>query len=128
MKRTKQYCLEVDPMPWQRPGLNGTKFYDTQVRGKNYCGLMLLKQHGDEAQFTGPLYVDITFYIRPSKSKKRDLTHHAIKPDIDNLAKFILDTIVKNGMLSDDKIICQLSCQKKWDLNPRTEIIIKELD
>lgn len=127
-KRTKSYVIELSPIPWQRAGLCGTKFYDNQVRDKTYCGLMLQKQHGNEPPFSKALYIDINFFIKPSKVKKRDLTFHAIKPDIDNLLKFILDTLVKAEIIADDKIICQLTTQKKWDINPRTEITIMELE
>lgn len=126
--RVKKYTIDLNPMPWQRAGLCGTRFFDRQRDDKTYCGLMLQKQHGDDPAFDKAIYVDLLFCIKPSTRKKRDLSFHAIKPDADNLAKFILDTMTSAEIITDDKIICQLTIEKKWDLNPRTEITIKELE
>lgn len=73
--------------------------------------------------------VFIEFYFKPPKMSKKKLSEfvissHAIKPDIDNLAKFYLDCA--NGILWDDDCsVVSLHCEKMWDLVPRTEIIIE---
>ena len=53
-----------------------------------------------------------------------------LKPDLDNLEKFYLDCA--SGILfQDDRMIISLQSKKKYDKNPRTEIIVmpkKELN
>lgn len=49
---------------------------------------------------------------------------HTKKPDLDNLAKFILD--VGNGILwKDDSMITELHLEKRYSENPYTNIEIK---
>lgn len=79
-------------------------------------------------------YLDICFYIKiPDSLKNRQKNgfkwrcQHACKPDLDNLAKFILDC--SNGILfPDDSMICDLSLRKMWSDSPRTEIKIRIIE
>ncbi len=81
------------------------------------------------------LNVSITFYIKPpmsiSKVKKNQNLLNAEswrvvkKPDLDNLEKSVLDAL--NGHAwDDDNQISDLSSRKRYSLNPRVEIVIKE--
>lgn len=58
---------------------------------------------------TNPLRVSIYFYFKKFKKSKRDLhpLYFNSNPDIDNLAKSVLDG-VKGVVIKDDDIICQL--------------------
>lgn len=74
--------------------------------------------------------VKIIFYMPypASLSNKKRLALevskcHIKKPDIDNLAKWVLD-VLNEIVYDDDSQIWQLSCIKKYDDNPRTEITI----
>lgn len=50
-------------------------------------------------------------------------------PDIDNLQKFIFDAITDTGVIwKDDRLIASLIAKKLYDRNPRTHIIITELE
>lgn len=64
-----------------------------------------------------------------SKMKKlpQEIFYHTGKPDIDNLSKFLLDSISHGVLLIDDKIIYALNAKKVYDNNPRTEFTIKEI-
>ena len=69
-----------------------------------------------------PLTVRLNFYFKRPKSHfniKRELRKgqskaHIQKPDIDNLVKAVLDAIVDEGIMKDDKLITELYATKKW--------------
>jgi|ERR1700761_4119439 len=126
--RTKSYCIKLSPIPWKRPSLNGNRFYDAQAKDKLAFGLFLAKQHNDEPLFDTAVHLDIIFYMRIPKKGTARLPNapHYIKPDLDNLCKFLLDAI-KDVIILDDRIICSLSAKKVYDKVPRTELVITEV-
>lgn len=67
---------------------------------------------GKRELLTGAVAVVITAYlVRPKSSKRADPT---IKPDIDNIAKQILDAL--NGIAwKDDAQVVRLTVQKRYD-------------
>lgn len=128
--RKKSYLIEVNPIPWKRPQLNGTRFYDGQARDKVSFSLYLLKQHDGEDLFSKPIHMDVVFYMPiPVNTKakvKPTLNWHQIKPDLDNLCKFLWDSM--NGVIiSDDKILVSLSAKKMYSNKPRYEFTITEV-
>ena len=63
--------------------------------------------------------------VRPKKYQK-PMGWHVYKPDVSNLLKFIEDTCT--GILfHDDCIIASVLACKRYDIEPRTELIITEL-
>ena len=126
----KVYKVDLPPIPWQRPKLNGKRFYDGQVSDKVAFGLYLLKQHGQDVPFSTPVVLNITFFMRipPGTRIGVKTKHHKTKPDLDNCIKFCLDALVDADILSDDRIICQIIAKKEYSTNPRTEFTIKELE
>jgi Holliday junction resolvase RusA-like endonuclease len=127
--REKSYLIPIKPISWKRCGLAGTTFYDTQVNDKIAFGLYLLKQHGSDPLFEKPLSLDVTFFMpKALKSKKRG-DYHSSTPDLDNLIKLLLDAIVATkSIMTDDRIVSIIVAKKIYDVNPRTEFIIKELE
>lgn len=122
--RSKSYVINVTPIAWQRAQLNGKRFFDGQIQQKVGIGLVLSQQHGDESLFTKPITMNITFYMHQSKSNSEKY-YHTTRPDLDNLEKFLLDAI-KNVLISDDRIIWQVTKKKIYDKNPRVEFTITE--
>lgn len=132
--RSQTYHLPTPPIPWKRAGVSYSKFYDTQKHLKISTGLLLLNQHNNQPLFSGPISIDITFFMPVPKTRKeirnklraRQLVYHSHKPDIDNLCKFLFDACT--GVLyEDDCIIAKKTVRKIYDNNPRTEFTIKEL-
>ena len=75
-------------------------------------------------------------FVRPRAHFKKgqlkpDAPSHVLKtPDIDNLAKFVLDALQKN-ILSDDKFVTTLVVHKRWcstENEQRTEIELRVLN
>lgn len=59
----------------------------------------------------GPLAVDVTFFLRAPKKRVR--TFPSIKPDVENLAKSLLDAL--NGIVwQDDSLIVELHARKVY--------------
>ena len=83
----------------------------------------------------GPVSVTITEHRKIpkawSKKKKRDALDGKIrpvqKPDIDNIAKAILDA-VKGQIWADDAQVIALTASKRYSDDPRVEIEIEELE
>lgn len=126
--RTKKYIIPVAPIPWQRAKINGKHFFDGQQKDKVCFGLYLNQQHCGEPLFDKPMDMDITFFMALPKSiKDRTVSsHHFVKPDLDNLLKFILDSF-KDVIITDDKLICSLTAKKVYSKEPRTVFTLKEL-
>ena len=132
--REREYILNTDPISWARPGLNkARRFYDKQSQDKVIIGCSLRNQHGDDDfKFMGPLYVGATFFVpKPLKGPKytKKLPWSSTRPDIDNFLKFIFDTITDTEIIwGDDSHVAWVDAKKFYDKNPRTHLIIRELE
>ncbi len=131
MSRIIKYVIPGNPIPWKRAGhANGT-FYDQQKHQKLGTGLYISNQHGDRSPFEGPLELTIVFYFPMPKSwrfkaEEMEGTPHFIKPDSDNLQKYVLDTI--SGLTyHDDCIVSEIHSYKAYSTNPRTEFTLSQI-
>ena len=122
------YTVEGTPNSLARPRFGLGHVYDSQKQLKFGVGLQLRNQH-EFPPFEGPLKIEITFFMpistRISKKKYDKLvcTPHYIKPDIDNLIKFLLDC--SNGIIfADDAQISVIIARKIYSIMPRTEFSI----
>lgn len=131
--RSNTYVLDGNPIPLKRPRFGNHKCWDAQKQEKMNYRFILAEQHNLKPKFSGPLKLDVTFYFAIpksiSKKKKQQLlsTYHTIKPDIDNLIKFILD--IGNDILYDDDCTFAEICAKKiYDSIGQTSFTISELN
>ena len=93
----------------------------------------LLEEHRPERPITGPVKVRITAYMRIPKatSKKRRALMidgeilHTKKPDVDNLAKNILDCMSNLFFWDDDRQVYSLAIDKYYSEQPRWEIYLE---
>ena len=120
----------------QRPRFNG-KFTYTPEQTKNYenwVKLSFINQYPNFKPLENELVVSIKAYFEIPKSvskKKREQMLNGnirptIKPDLDNIAKSILDALNKLAYL-DDKQIVLLKVEKFYDESPRVELMVEEL-
>ena len=61
------------------------------------------------------------------KTKPMDRSPHMTKPDVDNIAKIVLDAMQRAGVLRDDRSVWELAIRKCYaagDEPPRTEVRI----
>ena len=53
---------------------------------------------------------------------------HSSTPDLDNLVKFLLDTVQgKDRIIYDDSQVCMLQAEKVYGFAGKTEVIIEEI-
>jgi Holliday junction resolvase RusA-like endonuclease len=81
---------------------------------------------------TGPLMVQLWFYFPRPKNhfrtgknaaqlKDSAPKYHTNKPDLDNLAKAVLDELTRIGAWKDDAAVCHLQCVRLWAEGERTQ-------
>jgi len=127
----KIYVLNVDPMALARHRHGRGRIWDSQKEEKLFYGLLLSKEHGSLPLYSGPLHLDINFFVqtpRTSLKKSKDLEGkwHINVPDLSNCLKFIED--VGTGIIyGDDRIISSVWPQKNWSAQPRIEFTVWEL-
>jgi len=119
---------------FQRGKFSGT--YDPSSEKKETFA-SILQGDAPTTPIATPIALELTFYMpRPkahygtgSKSEMLKDTApemQSSKPDIDNLVKFVQDSL--NGIYyKDDALICTLVANKVYSDRPRTEIIINTL-
>lgn len=126
----KTYCINLPPQAWKRAGISGQRFYDQQIHEKLAFGLFMTQQHGKDKPFEGILHLDVTFFMAiPKGRKNKDIgSPHSKYPDLDNLLKLLCDTMVKSGILVDDRFISSITASKVYDINPRTIFTLKQIE
>ena len=72
-----------------------------------------------EGIYLGPVYVNLTFYLRMAKDTRRrwlkgrvPYLWRIIPPDLDKLVRAVGDGITESGIIKDDGQIVQIVCQK----------------
>ena len=133
------FIIDHPPQPKGRPRFRSFgKFTSTYTDTKTRNYESLVKEYsktamGSSDPLEGPVDVFLTFYmpIPTSYSKKRTEAclngseMHIKKPDIDNLAKAILDSM-NDVVYKDDTQIVNLHLSKKYSTHPRTEVLVRE--
>lgn len=131
-----EFTVYGEPRGKERPRVyNGhaftpqkTKDYENEVRYS-----FLTSDNKEEIE--GEIYAEIkAFYKIPksvSKKRKQLMISGEIrptkKPDLDNIAKAILDAL--NGLAyHDDSQVVEMKVEKYWSENPRVEIKIKKIE
>lgn len=125
------------PVPQSRPRFSKGRVY-TESKSSAYRDLV---RKSADSQFSHslldmPLSVDMMVYmpltaeIKKSKNKLQSALRGDIKPskkpDIDNLAKAVMDGF--NGIVwVDDGLVTDLCVKKRYSDNPRVEVVVEVL-
>ena len=127
--------IPIKPEPKGRPRFSRSGHAYTPQKTKQYEDYVrILARRAVIRPMEGGIYITIHFYLPIPKSwSKRDkqlakdkAIRPAVTPDIDNLAKAILDGL--NGIVyADDKQIVDMTLRKFYGEEPRTEIELEEL-
>lgn len=120
----------------QRPRFNGKFAYTPKetVNYENWVKACYLEEYKNEKPFEKALKVNIiAFFEIPkstSKKKKEQMLNNEIypttKPDTDNIAKSILDSLNKIAYL-DDKQVVDLRVRKQYAEVPSVSVWISEV-
>ncbi len=107
--------------------------YDPSAKDKVHF-LLQARKHAPKSPQYGVIYLTVWFCMPRPKDHYRTGKFagilkdsaplwHTKRPDIDNLQKFLFDSL--NGVFwKDDSQICSVIAQKRYDENPRTVIQI----
>lgn len=124
------YELIGKPIPWVRPRRKGNKYYDPQVKKKIEKQWELKSQIKCLYKNSDPLKVTIEFHMPIPKSwtklkKQRSINKpHSSRPDIDNLLKFMNDSL--NSILwKDDALIYEVHIRKFYSDEPKTKLWVE---
>ena len=127
------------PLKRHRVARNG-RMYDPSFNDKKQMWLQIAK-YTPKMPLKGDIYLKVVFYLKRPKNHFRtgkyshllkdlykDMQYHSFKPDLDNLAKLLCDTIAgADRMIVDDAQICMLQAEKMYSTNARTEVVIQEI-
>lgn len=118
MPKGSMHCIG----PRKCRGCGGTVVHNVQPddssgRGKEWraklevAGRALHKAAG--GTITAPVSVDATFVLaRPAAARKRLWPH--VRPDVDKLARMLLDALTKAAVIADDSLVIELVCRKRY--------------
>lgn len=132
-----QYKVVGIPKPQARPkffrnkaGFTGTYSPKTDWFGLVY-GETLKQKNLLKNRLSGALCVVLRFGMpipkSISKKKRANLYFVTKKPDVDNLAKAVMDAINNAGIWEDDSQVAVLEVSKTYSDEPGCNIIIEEL-
>jgi Holliday junction resolvase RusA-like endonuclease len=73
-----------------------------------------------------PVWLDIVVIAdRPKRLRRKSDPTHRIratgKPDLDNVAKLVMDAMTKAGIVTDDTKVCGLSVHRWWQATDRPD-------
>lgn len=136
------YTVVGIPKPQARPKVfhrtlkNGKNFVSTYSPKTDWFGLVYtesLKQKNLlKNRLSGALRLNLLFCMpipkSISKKKKEKLFYVSKRPDVDNLAKAVMDAINQVGLWEDDSQIAVLEVSKIYAELPRCVIYIQELE
>ena len=111
------YTIPLKPLLWARAGRFGDRYYDRQAKIKSTVQAIISSQRPQREPWSIPLTVFFEFHMAIPKHTSKPVTKklmdapHAIRPDLDNLVKFLKDTL-KGVLWVDDSIIFELHAKK----------------
>lgn len=121
-----KYVIKGDPGKLSCARYKTKKVYDSQKHSRIHAELDLKHQHSDKPIYQRPIHVDMYFYMITRLHSKDAGSFHPYTPSLAKLVRFIED-LFKDVVIKDPSIIASLVTYKKFDDNPRTEIVIKEI-
>lgn len=124
--RSMTFIVPGDPVPLARARIGKHSIYDSQKHEKFVASMQLTHQMAGHQMLSGPLVMEVTFYMPVDKAKRRLGQPHYFKPDLDNLIKYIND-ISNRIIFNDDCTIYKITATKLYDEKPRTVFVISEV-
>ena len=119
--------LPIAPVAKERARVTRFGAYTPQ-RTKEFQKLMHLhsKKYAPQEMFKGPLRLECFFFL--AKPKKTKFNYPAVRPDVDNYLKAVMDSL--NGIMwKDDSLIVEVMAKKVYAADkPHILIVIEELE
>lgn len=127
----REFFAKVEPTAKSRPRLGRHGVYTPTKTSLYEFAILASYRHQciGELTINKPLEISITFFMPIAKSisnVKRDnliSKPHTIRPDVDNLAKAVLDAL--NGVAYvDDSLIYKITCEKRYSENVGVNVVM----
>ena len=94
-------------------------FWKARIRAASSA---IPREHGTLAP--GPLSCSMAF-LMPTKVESRFGKPHTQVPDLDNLAKLVLDAMQDTGLIANDSHVALLSLSKSWAPADKAGVIVE---
>lgn len=79
----------------------------------------------DRERLDGAVLVELVFVFERPKSVKRE--HPSVRPDVDKLARAVLDGITDAGVWRDDAQVVRLVSEKSYGAAPGVHVVISKV-
>lgn len=118
------------PLSKARPRFSQNKgkvrVYASQRSEKEMIHWQIKSRIGSRKPLKGPIHLEMTcVFVKPrSWPKKKNPKHHTVKPDLDNLLKWIGDA-GNNVLWYDDRQIVSITCKKIYGEESETQITVE---
>ncbi len=131
------FVVPVRPYPWQRARLRANGMHFTDAKTRAYKSLIAAhgRQSFADVPLTGPIEMRVSaVYAVPvswSRRKREDALNDRVRPtgrpDVDNLAKGVMDAL--NGIAyADDSQIVRLTASKHYGHSDSVVVMVVALD
>ena len=111
-----KFTVPGKPCTLRRHRTGRGKVYDPSAKDKQIF-LIGCIMHKPREPFDFPLHVYLQFHFED----------HRHEPDVDNCIKFVFDTL-NLVFWKDDKCIHRVTAVKCFNGNPRTEVVIRDIN
>ena len=81
-----------------------------------------IKAHKEYIRLPGAVNVSLSFYMEKAKTNKKPFMIQA--PDVDKLARSVLDGITDSDIIEDDSRVIYLTASKQWAENGSPGVLI----
>ena len=123
------FSVEGIPRPQPRPRfVKGRVIACADANAKRW--IASVEEVARQAQpFSGELgsALSVILVFRfPTKDKTRHGKPHTFRPDADNMAKLILDCMMRAGLTGDDSTVSSLCIRKTWAIDAGVDVLVLE--
>lgn len=87
-----------------------------------------LKKLEKDDPYSGAIKLSIVFGYGTKEKKKIRQQWKTTKPDLDNIAKVFIDSLMHHGFIEEDSNIVQLSLTKHWDDHSYILFVLEEVE
>lgn len=127
------YVIKGDPLSKSTiRSTNAQRIWSTQYQEKFSWSLQLANQHEGKAIFSGPIHLDISFFVLTPNypaAKRKGITDgkpHFYLPKLSSFMEF-LEQAGMGVLWNDPCIIASITQKKEYSHDPRTEFTIVKL-
>ena len=129
--RVVSFVIDGSPVAKARARIRsgfGRRVFDGQQSLKLKAKMNYKQAFNSDVMFVGPCRLDVTFYM-PIGITTHHMpgSYHFIRPDTDNLLKWIMD-VSQYILFGNDCCVSEIYARKIFSKEPRTVITIKELE